>query len=74
MVDNENKNEIQELVESLPYISKKRQANRTLAQEKGFTDEYHMEGWLYFNRLDNSQYAGYEVDILHYSDGEYSLD
>lgn len=48
-----------------PYLSSRRRAARKKAIEKGFTDEYHMEGWLYFNRIDSEQYSGYDVDILH---------
>jgi hypothetical protein len=52
-------------VEKEPYLSSKRKKARETALTKGFTDEYHMEGWLYFNRLDSEQYSGYDVDLLH---------
>lgn len=69
MTNNEEKNEVMELIEAIPYTSKKRQANRERAIEKGFTDEYHMEGWLYFNKLSSPIYNGLELDILHKADG-----
>lgn len=47
------------------YASPKRKLAREVAQERGFNDEYEMAGWLYFNRLDNSQFEGYDVDVLH---------
>ncbi len=60
-----------EAVNNEPYISSRRKAARKKAIEKGFTDEYHFEGWLYFNRIDSEQYSGYDVDILHMtSNGE----
>lgn len=52
-------------VKSEPFLSQKRSKARARALEKGFTDEYHMEGFYYFNRLDSEQYSGYDVDILH---------
>lgn len=54
----------------IPYLSPKRKLNRKKAIDRGFEDEYHMEGWLYFNRIDNSTYTGYEVDVFHFADGE----
>lgn len=58
-------------VEKEPYLSTRRKIAREKAISKGFTDEYHMEGFLYFNRLDSEQYSGYDVDILHFtSSGE----
>lgn len=57
--------EVLSSVEKEPYLSKKRKVAREVAINKGFTDEYHFEGWLYFNRLDSEQYSGYDVDILH---------
>lgn len=47
------------------YTSPKRSLARQKAQERGFRNEYEMAGWLYFNRLDNSQYEGYSVDVLN---------
>lgn len=52
-------------VQKEPYLSAKRKRARETAINKGFTDEYHMECWLWFNRLDSEQYSGYDVDILH---------
>lgn len=47
------------------YISPKRKAARAKAISRGFEDEYHMDGFNYFNRLSNEQYNGFEVDFLH---------
>lgn len=47
------------------YVSPKRKAARAKAIAKGFEDEYHMDGFNYFNRLSNEQYNGFEVDFLH---------
>ena len=41
------------------------------AQAFGFEDVFHFEGYLYFNRLDNEQYTGFDVDVMHiHSSGE----
>lgn len=61
----ESLDEVLSKVEKEPYLSAKRRRARETAISKGFTDEYHMEGFLWFNRLDSEQYSGYDVDILH---------
>lgn len=61
----ESPDELLSKVEKEPYLSTKRKRARETAIKKGFTDEYHMEGFLWFNRLDSEQYSGYDVDILH---------
>lgn len=66
--------EVLSVVEKEPYLSKRRKLARETAKLKGFTDEYHMEGWLYFNRLDSEQYSGYDVDILHMTSSGEGLD
>lgn len=50
--------------EGIPYLSLKRKRAREYAQSRGFDDEYHMDGWLYFNRLGNDKYSQ-DVDVLH---------
>lgn len=59
-----------EIPETEPYLSTRRKKARERAINKGFTDEYHMEGFYYFNRLDSEQYSGYDVDVLHMTSGE----
>lgn len=56
-------------VKDEPFTSAKRMRARERAISKGFTDEYHMEGFFYFNRLDSEQYSGYDVDVLHMLSG-----
>lgn len=52
-------------IDKEPFLSPKRKKARDVAIERGFNSEYEMAGWLYFNRLDNSQYEGYSVDVLN---------
>lgn len=66
----ETLDEVLSNVEKEPYLSSKRKLAREKAISKGFIDEYHMECWLYFNRLDSEQYSGYDVDVLHRTSGE----
>lgn len=52
-------------IDSESYNSPKRKLAREKARERGFEDEYHFAGWSWFNSVSNSQYNGFDVDVLH---------
>lgn len=61
--------EISEDFDKEPFLSSRRAKAREIAISKGFDDEYHREGFLYFNRLNSEQYTGYDVDVLNFCEG-----
>ena len=57
------------IIDTEGSMSQSRQHANQRAKYLGYEDIYHLEGYQYFNRLENVNYVGYEVDILNLMNG-----
>lgn len=64
-----NISEVTDNFDKEPFLSPRRAKAREVAISKGFMNEIHFENWKWFNSLENSQFHGYEIDILNYCNG-----